>query len=144
MERSTKEEQPKRDSECISNDIDERIHEERGQHKTACELAKTHFDLALKQVMNQDRRPEEVKSRVCHNCNCKKARNSANVPIQDLEDTWRANAEDLARVLNVQKAFYFKKKLEDMLFNSSSTQAKIKLDLVLQNLQRYSERSGMT
>ena len=144
MERSTKEEKPKRDSECISNDIDERIHEERGQHKACCELAKTHFALALKQVMNQKRRPEEVKSRVCHNYNCKKARNSANVPIQDLEETPRANAEDIAHVLNAQKASYFKKKLEDMLFNISSTQAKIKLDMVLRNVQRYSKLSGMT
>ena len=109
MERSTNEDKPNRDIDCISNDIDERIHEERGQHKACCELAKTHFDLALKQVMNQDRRPEEVKSRVCHNCNCKKARNSANVQIQDLEEISRANAEDIAHVSNAQKASILKR-----------------------------------
>ena len=143
-ENSAKEEQLKRSIDCISNDIDERIQVERRQHKAGGERVNKLNDLAFKGVSNQDSCPEEVKSRVCHNCNCKKARNSANVPIQDLEDTSRANAEDIARVLNVQKAFYFKKKLEDMLFNISPREAQIKLDLVLCHLQRYSKLSGMT
>ena len=142
-ENSANEDQLKRDIYLRTlKDRDERIQVKRAQHKASCERVKEINDLALKRARNQDSCPEEAKSRVCHNC--KKARNSANVPIQDLEDTSRANAEDIAPVLNAQKVFYYKKKLEDMLFNSSSTQAKIKLDLVLQNLQRYSELSGMT
>ena len=109
-ENSANEEQLKRDIYLRTlKDRDERIQVKRAQHKASCERVKEINDLALKRARNQDSCPEEAKSRVCHNCNCKKARNSANVQIQDLEEISRANAEVIAHVSNAQKASILKR-----------------------------------
>ena len=50
----------------------------------------------------------------------------------------------VAAALCEQKASCFEKKLTEMLFNLSATQAKIKLEMILQNLEHYSRLSGMS
>ena len=53
----------------------------------------------------------------------------------------RANVENLVPVWYKQKASFFEKKLSGMLPILSATQAKIKLDMILQNMQHYSKLS---
>lgn len=52
--------------------------------------------------------------------------------------------QDVAAALCEQKASCFQKKLTEMLFNLSATQAKIKLEMILQHLEHYSRLSGMS
>ena len=76
MEDPDKKEQLKHDIVFISNDISERIHEEREHFKTGCERVKKLNVFAYKQTRDHHRRQHEVKSKVGKNS--EKADNSAN------------------------------------------------------------------
>ena len=79
MEEPDEKEKLKHCVESISKDINGRTQEEQGQHKAGCEHVKNPNEFALKRARDQDRRLQEVKSKVGNNL--KKAQNSANAVI---------------------------------------------------------------
>ena len=88
VEDLVKKEKFKHDIESISKDIHERIQKEREDHKAGCERVKTLNEFALKRIRDQDRRLQEVKSKVGNNL--KKAQNSSYAAFRDLEELGKA------------------------------------------------------
>ena len=76
-------------TEFTSKDINEKTEEECGHHKACCEHVKALNECALERTMDQHRCLQEAKSKVANNL--KKAQNSSNPAIRDLEELGTAS-----------------------------------------------------